>query len=175
MGINNVVILNDIEAVRVAFSKDTILDRPSHGVITLAFGSTGFADDSGHVWQEQRQVSLHLLKDLGFGKTNMVNRIIQEIAYLIERIDKTEGKPTNIHRILSLSVANNTSQFIFGHRFDLDDPKFIDMSISVERAASIMSKTGILTNIPHWINTFIVRTVLIGYGRTLRKMLNIFE
>ena len=175
MGTTDAVILNDIEAMRDAFSKDTILDRPPHGVAEITFGTKSFGDDSGRVWQEHRRLSLHVLKDLGFGKTSMDDRVIEEFSYLIERIDKTEGKPLSIHRLLFLSVSNNVAQFIYGHRFELDDQKFINMSKCYENALGLMCQTSLLNNIPFWISRLIVKIVMIGYGRTLRKMLNIFE
>ena len=175
MGTNNVVILNDIEALKDAFSKDTILARPSHGVTVHLFGATSFVDDSGKVWEEQRRVSFTLLKDQGFGKTSMEDNAIEEIAYLIEELDKTVGKPTNIHQILSLSVSNIINQFIFGHRLEFDDQMLIDMIECMAGSFNLTNPTAILFNIPIWITIFIVRIILIGYGKTFRKMRNFFE
>ena len=156
MGTNNVVILNDIEALRDAFSKDTILARPTHGVSVHLFGTTSFADDRGQVWQEQRRLSFNLLKYQGFGKTSMEDNAIVEIAYLIKELDKTEGKPTNIHQILSLSVSNNMNQFIFGHRFEFNDQKFNDMVECIAGGLSLSCPSAILYNIPIGLTSFIV-------------------
>ncbi|GBO01449.1 Cytochrome P450 2J2 [Araneus ventricosus] len=74
-------------------------------------------------WKEQRRFSLHMLRDLGFGKTRMEEHIKEEILELLERISEQEGKPVKHAYILAPSMSNNIASLVFGKRLKFDDPQ----------------------------------------------------
>jgi hypothetical protein len=85
------------------------------------FHIVGFGVSSGSQWKEQRRFALHHLRNLGFGKSSMEEKIIDEINYLTKEIDETDGNAVDVRKYYSRSVLNNINSLIFGHRLEYDD------------------------------------------------------
>ncbi len=132
----HVVILNDWESIKDAFHKDSFLGRPEVTPSFALSGTRGFPDVNGDVWREQRRFTLSLLRDLGFGKGGMEERIKDEIGYLIKEIDKSNGGPIQIKSLLSPSMSNNICSLVFGHRLDYLEPN----RVLLDKAIETMSK-----------------------------------
>lgn len=66
-----------------------LLGRPDSYVLNAATnGRHGIANIDGEEWKEQRRFSSTVLKDLGFGKPFMEQKIRQQIAVLFSHLDK---------------------------------------------------------------------------------------
>ncbi|GFY38468.1 cytochrome P450 2J6 [Trichonephila inaurata madagascariensis] len=102
----------------VTFSLVLTPNPPNH----LLQDATSFSVSNGIVWREQKNFALHVMRDLGFGKTRMEVHIKEEISHLISELEEFEGKPANVRRYLAPSTSNNISALIFGRRLDYHDP-----------------------------------------------------
>ncbi|GBN82274.1 hypothetical protein AVEN_55473-1, partial [Araneus ventricosus] len=75
LGSIDVVIITDFETMKEAFAKDAFMGRPRD----LPFELNRVTIETGAFnempWKEQRRFSLHMLRDLGFGKTRMEEHI----------------------------------------------------------------------------------------------------
>ena len=81
---------------------------------------------SGTQWREQRQFTERALRALGVGSSSAMSRSIQrEVDCLLECFDKAccQGQPLVPERLLLASFSNIIITIIYGHRFDMDDPK----------------------------------------------------
>ena len=116
---------------------------------------------NGPGWKEHRRFTLQLLRDLGFGKGSMEDRIVDEIGHLIKYIDQTEGKPTDIHALLVPSMSNNICHLVFGHRYDFNEPKRICLDQGLEQVAPRLSPIGLFATAPIWLSRLILRVVLL--------------
>ncbi|CAL1262447.1 unnamed protein product, partial [Larinioides sclopetarius] len=74
-------------------------------------------------WKEQRRFTLHMLRDLGFGKTRMEQHMREEILELRDILVKNEGKPVNLSNLLASSMSNNVASLVFGRRMEFSDPQ----------------------------------------------------
>ncbi|CAL1262446.1 unnamed protein product [Larinioides sclopetarius] len=123
LGSVDVVVLTDFETIKEAFSKDALVGRPPD--IPLEFTEETLRSKvmSTMKWIEQRRFSLHMLRDLGFGKTRMEEHIQEEIQELLQRISDFGGKPVKHAYILAPSMSNNIASLLFGKRLKYDDPQ----------------------------------------------------
>ena len=173
LGIHNVVVLNDWQAVNDAFHKDAFLGRPKvtpfntneeeAGIILrhqeLFFNDfiIGMIDMNGSPWREHRRLTLQVLRDLGFGKGSMEDRIVDEISHLTRYIDKTDGKPFNIHTVLVPSMSNIICYLIYGHRYEFDDPRRVMNDKILDRISTrFFSTIGMSATAPVWLTKLIV-------------------
>ncbi|GBN92085.1 Cytochrome P450 2J2 [Araneus ventricosus] len=123
LGSIDVVIITDFETTKEAFAKDALMGRPpdlpfEHNRVTVETGAF-----IGMPWKEQRRFSLHMLRDLGFGKTRMEDHIKEEILELLERISDQEGKSVKHAYLLAPSMSNNIVSLVFGKRLKYNDPE----------------------------------------------------
>ncbi|GBN57079.1 hypothetical protein AVEN_90527-1, partial [Araneus ventricosus] len=121
-------------------------------------------------WKEQRRFSLHMLRDLGFGKTRMEEHIKEEILELLERISDQEGKPVKHAYILAPSMSNNIASLVFGKRLKFDDPQR-------ERLDHLVREVGRLAGSVSWQLFFpwlraVMSTFNIGNNGTLFRVMH---
>ncbi|XP_022246307.1 cytochrome P450 18a1-like, partial [Limulus polyphemus] len=75
LGSQNVVVLCDFLAVKEAMNKDAFLDRPPDIQIQGPSENISVVSVNGNWWKEQRRFSVHILRNLGYGKTKMEDHI----------------------------------------------------------------------------------------------------
>lgn len=75
-------------------------------------------------WKKQRNVSLDLMRSLGWGKSSLEDRMHAEGQFMLEYIHKTEGKTTDPTDIIGVAVSNIICSMLFGRRYDYDDNDF---------------------------------------------------
>ncbi|XP_018494714.1 cytochrome P450 2J6 [Galendromus occidentalis] len=127
-GAETMVVVTGVNAVREGFLNDDLLGRPRHPMQDLdednIFAKKSILNIEGDLWRKQRRFSLIALRDLGFGKTAiMEDRIQEEIRELVERIETSEAAPYNIHSDLIESTGNNMNSLVFGGKFHEGDDK----------------------------------------------------
>lgn len=122
LGSAYVVVLNDFESIKEAFAQDAFMGRPEESPFTLNKETLDTEAFNGLPWKEQRRFSLHMLRDLGFGKSKMEGHIQEEINELCEHIKQKGENPFCICGILAPSMSNNISSLVFGKRLKYDDP-----------------------------------------------------
>ncbi|CAG2116308.1 unnamed protein product, partial [Medioppia subpectinata] len=142
LGVHNIVILNDWEAVKDAFQKDAFLDRPKDSPFTIVDIDSSFGNDNGLLWKDHRRFALQTMRDLGFGKRSMEERIANEITHFTKLIDQTDGQGFNFHKLLTPSMSNNICHLVFGHRMDFNDPKRIIFDNVLDNNAALFSMLG---------------------------------
>ena len=118
---------------------------------------------------------MQLLRDLGFGKGSMEEKVIEEVGYLLEYIDKREGHPINVQSMLTPSISNNISQLVFGHRYEIDDPKRVLLDKMIDDSSVLFSNTGMVSTFPTWLTTLVLTIGSVGQMKTLKAFFNIFE
>ncbi|XP_077518396.1 cytochrome P450 18a1-like isoform X2 [Amblyomma americanum] len=116
-----VVFLNDYETVKKFFSRKELLERSSNWVLMSEI--KGVSSLSGSAWKENRRVCWQGMAELGFGKDEMRTRVQAEVQHLLDKLSDSDGAPVPARPLLAASVANCVALYLFGHRYDLDDPR----------------------------------------------------
>ena len=132
-------------------------------------------DVSGQVWREHRRFSVHVFKELGYGKGSMEDRITDEISYLIKHIDETSGEPMNIHDVLTPSISNNICHLVFGHRLDFNEPKRQTMDRMLDEASKVLSVIGVLMMTPLWLSRLMFKVMALNKPKKFIKASDVFK
>ncbi|GFT21011.1 cytochrome P450 2A9 [Nephila pilipes] len=123
LGAIDIVVITDYDLIKEAFARDSFMGRPPDLPFELSEETITTGAFNGMPWKEQRRFSLHMLRDLGFGKTQMEEDIKEEILELLERMSAHVGKPTKFSYILAPSMSNNIASLVFGKRLKYNDPQ----------------------------------------------------
>ncbi|XP_070999448.1 cytochrome P450 2K1-like isoform X2 [Oncorhynchus clarkii lewisi] len=94
---------------------------------------------NGDSWKEMRRFALTNLRDFGMGKKGSEEKILEEIPYLIEVLEKHEGKAFDTTQSVLYAVSNIISAIVYGSRFEYTDPLFTGMA---DRAKESIHLTG---------------------------------
>ncbi|XP_025016378.1 cytochrome P450 2H2-like [Tetranychus urticae] len=119
----DVVVINEVKAIEEAFKNELACPNTSF----IPEFEPSFLDMSGEPWRLQRRVALTILRNVGLGKSTLEGKIKEEIGFFIESIKSTHGAKVDFNEFIGLSVANNVSILMFGHRFEYNDPIAIEM------------------------------------------------
>ncbi|GBM40327.1 Cytochrome P450 2J6, partial [Araneus ventricosus] len=165
LGSVNVVVLTDFETIKEAFSKDSLMGRPPD--IPLEFTEETLRSEvmSTAKWNEQRRFSLHMLRDLGFGKTRMEEHIQEEILELLQRISEYCGKPVKHAYLLAPSMSNNIASLLFGKRLKYNNPQRQKLDRIVQNIGRLLGMVSWQLFFP-WIRE-IFKKLNIGSNRQL--------
>lgn len=164
LGHRSVLVLSDFASTKDAFSQRAFLGRPPNPPNHLLQGATSFSVNNGIVWQEQKRFALHVLRDLGFGKTRMETHIKEEIAHLLEELESFDGRPANVRRYLGPSTSNNISALVFGRRLDFHDPMRLQLDYSITELIRFFRPTSVHAWFP-WVKGMLSRFKLWDYDK----------
>ena len=137
--------------------------------------SVGLVYENGSVWRDHRRFALQTLRDLGFGKGSMEDRVVDEIGYLTRRIDETRGQAFDFHQFVAPSVSNNICHLVFGHRYDYGDPRRRALDKLIRDMSHVFSVIGVLAMSPLWFSKLAFRAGTVGKKAQFDMAFDIFE
>ncbi|KAK8788451.1 hypothetical protein V5799_021772, partial [Amblyomma americanum] len=143
-----VVVLNDYESIKKLFARKELLDRSQKWA--LKSGIEGLSAQNGKIWKENRRVCMQAMAELGFGKEEMRTRVQAEVQHLVDKLSESGGAPVPARPLLAASVANCVALYLFGHRYDLDDPRRRPMDRHVDAFLVVGASTPV-EFLPAWL------------------------
>lgn len=105
----------------------------------------------GERWEQIREFAHKIFRNFGLGRTQMEEKIVHYINYMIAHIDsKMEGKKqamVDMEEPISLCVANIIQDFVLGKSYTYGDPQFRKFKNLIDAVVSdVASKTVQLIN-----------------------------
>ncbi|XP_042145674.1 cytochrome P450 2H1-like [Ixodes scapularis] len=150
-GIANVVVLNDFESIKKFLSQKEILYRAESWIVALIKGR-GVANLNGQEWEENRRFCMHVLRDVGYGKRDIEERVREEALYLCEKIDAKKGSAFGIEDYLIPSISNNLCSLLFGRRYNFEDPRRIFLDVHLDSILKLLFSGSFFAFLPVWAN-----------------------
>lgn len=121
-GSADMVILNDFDSIKKFLTKKEVLYRPQNWLFRgEVYG--GVATMNGEAWTDNRRFCLHVLRDLGFGKTSMEEHVKEECQCLVEKIGETKGGAVAVQDYIFPSTSNNIAALVYGSRYPFEHPR----------------------------------------------------
>ncbi|KAM9392248.1 cytochrome P450 2K1-like isoform 1-T1 [Pholidichthys leucotaenia] len=141
LGTEKVVVLAGSRTIKEALIqfRDEFGQRYVSPILEDLNHQQGILFANGESWKELRQFALKTLRDFGMGKSVTQQKILEESDYLIQTLREFEGKPFNTARPLNHATSNIISSFVYGSRFEWNDPRFQSM---VQRSSETISLAG---------------------------------
>ncbi|XP_075116029.1 cytochrome P450 2G1-like [Leptodactylus fuscus] len=119
------VVLCGFQAVKEALvvNGDKFSGRAEFPIVDITSRGYGIAFSNGERWKELRRFSLSTMRNFGMGKRSIEERIQEEIQYLLDVFQETNGSLFSPAFFIRRSVSNVICSVLFGRRFEYMDPK----------------------------------------------------
>ncbi|XP_056000461.1 cytochrome P450 2B1-like [Ostrea edulis] len=118
--------------------------------LTEYFELSGMIGSSGSIWRHQRKFGHDALKAIDSGSDNIESRVLAEVQDFLKEVEKMEGKPFDVSRLIKISHCNIMSSLLFGKRFAHNDPTLTRLVDLVDEAMAIFPEQGILSYV-EWL------------------------
>ena len=119
----SVIMINDAKLVKEVFQEQSSTGRSPHPIfLEFSQGNHGVIMSEGAHWEQQRRFTLRKLRDFGFAKSAMEDKIADEVSSMMNWLDQRVDKPIDGHRIFNGPVVNALWGIISGERTDWDSP-----------------------------------------------------
>ena len=86
-----------------------------------------------------RQLSLSILRQFGFGQRVMESRILTEVEEMINKIREEKGRPFNPKELSTSCVVNVVMLMLLGYRFDHTNQDFVKLKWGIHEAMATYS------------------------------------
>ncbi|PAA75269.1 hypothetical protein BOX15_Mlig009966g3 [Macrostomum lignano] len=123
MGSRLMIVVSSYELLKEMLSEDVFSGRQLPPAAQRTAQDCGILFVEGRVWSEQRRVSLRVLRDFGFARTESVEFINEEICILMEKL---EQQPTEVKVIDHFNALTNSviAMLVFGRRYANEDKRY---------------------------------------------------
>ncbi|XP_072029315.1 cytochrome P450 2U1-like [Amphiura filiformis] len=143
-----VIVLNDYDSIKEAFSNEDLLDRPKSELFEKGFKGEGVAFASGEPWKQQRKFCLNVFRNFGVGKKSFENFILKETNELLGEISLMKGKPFDPRLPVSNAFSNIICSLVFGRRYEYSDPHFRMLLDMLDECFRLAGAGGIFSMLP---------------------------
>ncbi|KAG7461061.1 hypothetical protein MATL_G00205960 [Megalops atlanticus] len=126
MGLRKVVVLCGYETVKEALisQADQFAERPDIPIFWQITKGNGIIFGHGDSWKTIRRFTLTVLRDLGMGKKNIEEKIIEESEHLVKQFEKQNGQPFQTTIPLNAATSNIIVSLLMGKRMEYEDEIF---------------------------------------------------
>lgn len=151
LGSNKLVIVSGEKMIKEFYANECFDGRPDGFFFRMrTFNERlGIVFNDGHVWEEHRHFSMRTLKQLGLGKSNMVEHIEHEVCEMIQFYKKIshDGSPVKMENAFDISILNIIWAFISGKRFSLDDERLPELHKMIHDGFKVIDMSGGILNL----------------------------
>lgn len=157
MGLFSMIIVSDAKLVKELLNHKFTTGRSVHNpiVVEMTKGSYGIGNAAGETWQEQRTFTLKALQILGFNKSSMENRILNEVKATLSFISKREGIPTACKGFFNDAVINALWSIVTGKAIEKGEgPSYVAKTTGKMLEAFKRVTTNGLVFVPFLRNIF---------------------
>ncbi|XP_056000468.1 cytochrome P450 2U1-like isoform X2 [Ostrea edulis] len=118
---------------------------------TEYFELSGVIGASGSIWRNQRKFWHDALQAIDSGCNNLESRVLGEVADFLHEVEKMEGKPFDVSRLIKTSHYNIISSLLFGERFAHSDANLTRIVDLVDEDMTITFSKQLILGFVEWL------------------------
>ncbi|KAK3883064.1 hypothetical protein Pcinc_012595 [Petrolisthes cinctipes] len=174
LGSRTMVFLNNFTLIKSAFSNPVLQDRPDFYTLDAFsnFKKQGLVNSNGIVWHNSRRFALRQLRELGVGKSSLMDSMQYEAAILVKDFQEHVDTPQPIPWSLNVAILNVIWQLTADVRFQVDDPKVNEFNALITRSFLQSQGANLVFDMYPWLEYVAPKFIRKRLG--IEDMLNTF-
>lgn len=177
LGTNKLIIVSGRDMIREFYANEDFDGRPDGFFYRVrSFDKRlGIVFTDEENWEVQRKFTMKTLKQLGLGRTNMVEHIEREAYEMVEYFNERskDGSPIEMHDGFDIPVLNVMWAFLSGSRFDLNDARLPELTKMIHDSFRVVDMSGGILNL--WPTIRYLMPEKSGYKPLLRTLKPLWE
>ncbi|XP_071498195.1 steroid 17-alpha-hydroxylase/17,20 lyase-like [Diadema antillarum] len=154
LGSERVVVLNNAELIKAAYRGVDISHRPDFFSMDVLAGGKGFLTCKD---EQQRQLHMKICRQAMrvVSNASIGEKILQESDRLVDHFANQSGKPFDPQCDLHIASLNIICNFVFGERYERDDPELreiLDYSAEISKILSPLHPVNAMPWLRHFPN-----------------------
>ncbi|XP_037080293.1 cytochrome P450 2J6-like [Pollicipes pollicipes] len=152
IGVMHQVVISDPDLIREAFSRLELSGRPDTQLFQFIVKGTGLVSSQGELWQESRRLTLHHLRNLGMGKSELEEYMHYQItSYMDEILAPNCGSELAFDSSLNIAVVNIIWKLVASEELSLTDTKVLNAITTLSQVLETAQRMEILDAAP-WLS-----------------------
>ncbi|XP_037080281.1 cytochrome P450 2J6-like [Pollicipes pollicipes] len=152
IGVMHQVVISDPDLIREAFSRPELSGRPDTQIFQFIVNGTGLVSSQGELWQESRRLTLHHLRNLGMGKSELEEYMHYQItSYMDEILAPNCGSELAFDSSLNIAVVNIIWKLVASEELSLTDTKVLNAITTLSQVLETAQRMEILDAAP-WLS-----------------------
>ncbi|KAF7988455.1 hypothetical protein HCN44_001028 [Aphidius gifuensis] len=176
LGKSNFYVVSGYDGVRKILKDDNFDGRPWNEFIKIRNMGLrkGITMNDGKEWKEMRGWLIRCLKNLGFGRVEMTDKINNELLIILDKLSSKNGDIIQMKSLIAPAVINVLWSVATGKGINDTNRLNYFMDLMVRRASAFDMAGGILSIFP-WIRYFAPKKsgyeILVKLNNELREFL----
>ncbi|XP_037576952.2 cytochrome P450 2C23-like [Dermacentor silvarum] len=137
LNFTDVVVLSDVKSIKKFCKNSDGLYRSGCFIVGRDYNK-GLATQNGECWIANKRYCMSVLRDLGFAKTSMEERMMDDFRQLDARISDRKGQAVHIRPLILSCVANNIMSFFYPNGLPGEDAALHKATSILDRMRTIM-------------------------------------
>ncbi|XP_068240641.1 cytochrome P450 2L1-like [Palaemon carinicauda] len=149
------VFIHDYHIVKQILGSPDYIDRPDMESFKI-FEEVplGISGSNGAIWHNNRRFILRQLRDLGMGKSRLVEAVQEQAEILIEALKEQAGKEAPIADALNYVIMNIIWKMSANKHFEMTSPKHRELRQMVAESAEATDKL-VMSDMMPWTRTLL--------------------
>ncbi|XP_057329953.1 probable cytochrome P450 305a1 [Microplitis mediator] len=159
LGTSRVIVVCGFETVQKILRDENFDARPWNEFVKIRNMGLrkGITMTDGSEWKEMRGWLVRCLRNLGFGREEMSNKINDELKIIIDKLKLNNNGPVRMKPIIAPAVINVIWSLVTGERIDEENKLKYFLDLMERRSKAFDMAGGILSIFP-WIRYFAPKT-----------------
>ncbi|XP_037085040.1 cytochrome P450 2L1-like [Pollicipes pollicipes] len=159
MGVLHQVVISDPDLIREAFSRPELSGRPDTEFFKFVVRGKGLISSQGELWQKSKLLTLHHLRNLGMGKSELEEYMHYQItSYMDEILAPNCGSELAFDSSLNVAVVNIIWKLVASEELSFTDTTVLNTINKLSEGTDIALRLEILDAVP-WLSNVLASFV----------------
>ncbi|XP_037079514.1 cytochrome P450 2D19-like [Pollicipes pollicipes] len=159
MGVLHQVVISDPDLIREAFSRPELSSRPDTEFFKFVVRGKGLISSQGELWQKSKLLTLHHLRNLGMGKSELEEYMHYQItSYMDEILAPNCGSELAFDSSLNVAVVNIIWKLVASEELSFTDTTVLNTINKLSEGTDIALRLEILDAVP-WLSNVLASFV----------------
>ncbi|XP_075721410.1 cytochrome P450 2C20-like [Rhipicephalus microplus] len=154
LNFTDVVVLSDVQSIKKFCKNADGLYRSGCFIVGRDYNK-GLATQNGECWVANKRYCMSVLRDLGFAKTSMEKRMMDDFRQLESRLKDSKAEPVHIRPLILRCVTSNIMSFFYPNGLPGEEAALLKATTILDSMRTTMLGGAVIQFLPSLVRNFL--------------------